>query len=128
MRMTLSPRLVAASLLVAASAALAQPVTHSVELTNFEFSPDEIHLKAGEPILLRIENAADGGHNFSAPEFFAKARVQPDSAALLKSGKVEVPANSFVELSLTPAAGEYKLKCTHTLHSGLGMNGKILVH
>jgi plastocyanin len=128
MRMIFSPRLLAASLLLAASAGLTQPVTHAVELTNFDFSPDEIHLKAGEPILLRLENSADGGHNFSAPEFFARARVQADSAALIKSGKVEVPANSFVEISLTPAAGEYKLKCTHTLHSGLGMTGKILVH
>ena len=99
-----------------------------MELTNFEFEPDEIHLKAGEPILLRLENSADNGHNFTAPEFFAAAKVHRDSAAHLKSGKVDVPANSFVEISLTPAAGEYKLKCTHTLHSAMGMTGKILVH
>ena len=50
----------------------ATPVA-TVELSNFKFAPANVQLPAGVPVVLHLNNVAGGGHNFSAPEFFAAA-------------------------------------------------------
>lgn len=125
------------ALLLPAIALLMAPATLGVEsgapkrveviLADFSYSPQTIRLRSNEQVVLRLTNRGSGGHNFSAPEFFAKARLDPASAALLSKGKVEVGKGASVDLTLTPAAGRYKLKCTHFLHSGFGMKGEIIV-
>ncbi len=104
-----------------------QPVTVSVTLANFSFQPNAIQLRAGVPTILHLVNTAGGGHSFSAPQFFATARLAPASRALIKDGMVDVPKHSAVDIELTPAAGQYRLKCTHTLHAAFGMTGNIVV-
>ena len=104
-----------------------EPVTVSVTLANFSFQPNAIQLRAGIPTILHLVNAAGGGHSFSAPQFFATARLAPASRALIKDGMVDVPKHSAVDIELTPAAGQYRLKCTHTLHAAFGMTGNIVV-
>jgi uncharacterized cupredoxin-like copper-binding protein len=113
--------------LAVSAASTAQPAVVSVQLSNFKFTPPAIELRAGVPALLHLQNASGGGHNFSAPEFFAAARVDARSAALVRNGKVEIPGHGAVDIALVPAAGRYPLKCTHTFHSTFGMNGSILV-
>ena len=98
-----------------------------VELSNFDFTPHEIHLRAGQPTELVLNNVASGGHDFSAPEFFAAARVEPGDAALIDDGEVDVPARSTRTVHLVPAAGTYKLTCTHMMHRTFGMKGTIVV-
>lgn len=98
-----------------------------VELANFDFTPRRIHLRAGEPYELVLANMASGGHDFAAPEFFAAAQIKPSDAPLVAEGKVEVPAASTRKVHLVPAAGTYKLVCTHVGHSLLGMTGTIVV-
>lgn len=125
------------ALLLPAIALLMAPATLGVEsgapkrveviLADFSYSPQTIGLRPNEQVVLRLTNRGSGGHNFSAPEFFAKARLDPASAALVSKGKVEVGKGASVDLTLTPAAGRYKLKCTHFLHSGFGMKGEIIV-
>jgi plastocyanin len=105
----------------------AQPAVATVNLANFSFTPAQLQLRANVPTVLQLRNNSSGGHNFSAPAFFAAARVAPASAHLVRGGKVEVPKRSTVSIELTPAAGQYPLKCTHTLHSTFGMKGKIIV-
>jgi plastocyanin len=120
--------LISALLLCAPVAAYAQPAVVTIELSNFSFAPNSVQLRAGAPTTLHLQNASRGGHNFSAPEFFAAARIDPRSAAIVRNGTVEVPAHGTVNVTLVPAAGSYRLKCTHTLHSTFGMKGKILVN
>jgi len=116
------------SLLVAAAAtASAQPAMVPVELSNFKFVPNAIQLRAGTPVTLHLQNAGGGGHSFSAPAFFAAARLDPRSAGLVHNGMVDVPGRGAVNIALVPAAGTYKLKCTHTLHAAFGMTGTIVV-
>ena len=98
-----------------------------VELSSFEFSPRELHLRAGQPTTLVLANVASGGHDFSAPEFFAAARIVPADAALVAGGEIDVPARSTRTVHLVPAAGTYKLTCTHTFHAMFGMKGTIVV-
>lgn len=100
------------------------PRVVEVRLSNFDFSPSEIHLPAGRPVLLRLVNTGGGGHNFSAPQFFAAAT---GVSGPVHRGTVEVPGQESVDIRLTPARGTYRLKCTHTLHSAFGMNGEIRV-
>lgn len=110
----------------AGHAAQAAPGARVVEvrLSNFDFSPNDIALAAGRPVVLRLVNTGRGGHNFSAPQFFAAAA---DVSGPVRRGTVEVPGRQSVDIRLTPARGTYRLKCTHTLHSAFGMNGQIRV-
>lgn len=110
-----------------AAPASAQPTTAAVELTNFKFTPAQLELKANVPVTLQLRNDASGGHNFTAPAFFAAARVDPASAGLIHDGRIEVPAHKSVQVTLTPSAGQFPLKCSHTLHSTFGMTGTIIV-
>src|SRR6187402_2939522 len=74
------------------SQAVAQAAAEQrVELSNFDFTPKEVHLHAGQPVALVLANLASGGHDFSAPAFFAAARIEPADAALVSEGEVEVP-------------------------------------
>jgi plastocyanin len=101
------------------------PRVVEVRLSNFDFSPSAITLPAGRPVVLRLVNTGGGGHNFSAPQFFAAAA---HVSGPVRRGTVEVPGRQSVEIRLTPARGTYRLKCTHTLHSAFGMNGQIMVN
>ena len=67
---------------VAAMAEAATPVA-TVELSNFKFSPAIIQLHAGTPVVLHLANTGSGSHNFTAPQFFAAARLDPQAAALV---------------------------------------------
>jgi len=110
------------------SLALAQGAAEQrVELSSFAFTPRELHLRAGQPVALVLTNVASGGHDFAAAEFFAAARVEPRDAGLIRNGEVDVPGKSTRTIHLVPAAGTYKLTCTHTLHAMFGMKGRIVV-
>jgi plastocyanin len=118
-----------ATMFVAAPvAAAAQPAgqTVDVQLTSFDFTPSELHLRAGQSVVLRLTNASGGGHNFSAPQFFAAAQVAAGQN-VIRNGTIEVPSHQTVSVRLTPQRGDYRLRCTHTLHTTFGMRGRIIV-
>lgn len=115
-----------ASAPVASAAVQDQARTVEVRLSNFDYSPREIRLRAGEPVVLRLVNVSGGGHDFSAPTFFAAARVDAGEA-LVRGGTIEVPSRRSVSVRLVPTRGTYRLRCTHTLHSAFGMRGHIVV-
>jgi len=117
------------SLLLPFLAMLAEPAAApvTVRLSSFDFSPATIRLRAGQPVVLRLVNSGKGGHNFAAPAFFAAARIDPQSAPLVRRGAVEVGSRRSVEVGLVPSAGRYRLRCTHLLHSTFGMSGEIVV-
>ena len=101
--------------------------TITVRLSSFAFEPEQIRLKAGVPIQLRLVNESDGGHNFSAPTFFAASSFLPGSS-FPSNGTVEVGSHQTVEISLVPGTpAAYPLECTHFLHSAFGMNGTVEV-
>ena len=116
------------SLLALPLPALAQdsPVPQRVEvrLSSFAFEPRAIALTAGRPVVLHLVNTGGGGHNFSAPQFFAAAT---GVSGPVEDGEVEVPGHQSVDIRLTPARGRYRLRCTHTMHTAFGMRGTITV-
>ena len=46
---------------------------------------------------------------------------------MVHDGKVNLPGKSTRIVHLIPAAGTYKVTCTHTLHAVFGMKGRIVV-
>jgi plastocyanin len=101
--------------------------TITVELSSFAFNPEQIRLKTGVPIRLRLVNESDGGHNFSAPTFFAASSFVPRSS-VSSNGAVEVGSHQTVEIALVPEApAAYPLECTHFLRSAFGMHGTVEV-
>jgi plastocyanin len=113
-----------ALLLLAPASALSAQSTVEVQLKNFDFVPSTINLHAGQSVTLHLVNTAHGGHNFSAPEFFAAAT---GVRGPVERGAVDVPGGQSVDVTLTPAHGSYRLRCTHTMHTAFGMTGSIVV-
>lgn len=102
------------------------PPTIIIHLSNFEFNPSQLRLRVGVPVHLQLVNDSGGGHNFSAPAFFAASIVQAGIPP--HDGTIDVPAGGHVDITLIPRVpGTYKLKCLHFLHSLFGMTGTITV-
>jgi uncharacterized cupredoxin-like copper-binding protein len=99
--------------------ALASPATASpypiqrVDLSNFRFMPRQVELAANRPVTLILANRARGGHDFTAPEFFAASSIIAGAAP---GGKIAVPGGATRSITLVPRAGAYRLHCSHFLH------------
>ena len=116
------------ALLGAGPAASQAPAVINVQLSNFKFTPRTIVLDHGRAYVLRLHNRSSGGHDFTASDFFAAASIAPNDRRWVTEGEVEVPPRQLREIHLTaPAAGNYKLKCSHTFHKSFGMSGHIVV-
>ncbi|MEA2737605.1 MAG: hypothetical protein QOH05_912 [Acetobacteraceae bacterium] len=101
--------------------------TITVRLSSFAFDPDHLRLKGGMPVRLRLVNESSGGHDFSAPGFFAASNFLPGSSAP-PNGDAAVGSRQTVEIALVPRTpGTYRVECTHFLHSLFGMHGTIEV-
>jgi plastocyanin len=122
--------------LAATALALAIPVTAAqqaekvtVTMANFNYTPADLHLAAGRSTTIHFVNSGSGGHDFTAPEFFAAATM--DAANRTKvggaDGRVSLGKGESIDVILTPKAGTYKAHCSHFMHSSLGMKGRILV-
>src|SRR3954452_18527249 len=85
----------------------------NVVLSNFAFTPQTLHLSQGRAYQLHFVNQGSDGHNFSAPEFFASAQVDPADAGTISGGKVELGKGESRDVRLVPAAGRYNVTCTH---------------
>jgi len=101
--------------------------TITVRLSNFSFAPEHLRLKAGVPVRLRLVNESTGGHDFSAPAFFAASSFPPGFPAP-PDGAVAVGSHQTIEITVAPRLpGAYRLECTHFLHGIFGMHGTIEV-
>ena len=117
-----------AALAMTAPSSAQNPARVEIALANFKFTPSAIALKAGEPVTLHFVNNGSGGHDFTAPEFFKAATMEAATRAKLgKKGRIDLSAGETTDVTLTPKAGTYKVKCGHFLHAGFGMTGTITV-
>jgi plastocyanin len=102
------------------------PQRIDIALANFKFTPATIAMKAGQSYTLHLTST--GSHNLEARTFFAAAKMEPAERAKAKDGKVDLEADESVDITLiAPAPGTYAVKCTHFMHAGFGMTGKIVV-
>jgi uncharacterized cupredoxin-like copper-binding protein len=100
---------------------------YEVKLSSFDFTPSAVHLRAGRPVVLHLVNTSSGGHDFTAPRFFASAQLRPQDRGAVDEGSVEVGKGRSVDIALVPKAGRYPLKCSHAFHKTFGMSGSIVV-
>lgn len=98
-----------------------------VQLSSFAFTPSTLHLRAGRPVILHLVNTGSGGHDFTAPKFFAAAQVRPQDRPAAGKGRIDLRGHQSADVALVPRAGRYPLKCSHTFHKTFGMTGQILV-
>jgi len=116
----------AAAPLPGSDAAAAQTI--SVDMTNYAFTPNTLHLRANSPYRLELRNTSHSGHSFSARLLFAVARVAAADQSKIVDGEVEVDGGQTVDVNLTVVTpGTYKFRCTHFLHSAFGMTGEAIV-
>ena len=98
-----------------------------VAMTDFEFTPSQLTVTAGQPVRLILTNTGTDRHDFSAPTFFADAAFRTGGAAPAK-GKISLAKDEKAEVDLVPGkAGQYDLDCTEFLHDLFGMTGHIAV-
>ena len=115
---------VAAMPLSLAAPVPAQPAGQTVVVWSYNFSPKPLSLSAGRPVTLTFVNRSGSGHDFTAPRFFASARILAGSAP---DGEIELLPHESKTVRLIPAAGVYQAHCTHFLHKQLGMTDQIIV-
>jgi cytochrome c oxidase subunit 2 len=99
-----SPRIYVPNFVPRANAA-AQPRVIEIRAKKFQFSPSEITLKRGEPVILRL-SSEDRAHGF-----------------LLKPLKIDtdITPGKATDIAVTPmAAGQYVVICDHYCGTGHG--------
>lgn len=100
----------------------------TVTLSDHDFTPDEIALKARQPYRLRLVNKGSGGHDFTAPDFFSAAAIAASDQSLAPEGKVALAKGDSREIRLVPLVpGEYRVVCTHFMHAAMGMKARVTV-
>jgi len=114
----------AALSLLAAAPAAAQPAQVVVQLWNFGFGPQPIHLAAGRPVTLSFVNQSGSSHDFTAPGFFQHAKIVSGAAPM---SMIELGPHETKSITLVPAAGTYQAHCSHFLHKQMGMSDTIVV-
>lgn len=126
--------LLAPAILFAAAAAPAQNWAKgtplSVTVTNDRFAPAQLTMKSGGQYILRLRNASDRKHNFSAPAFFKYARVSPADGRLISDNKVDLEPGQSATLHLvapdTPNS-HYEFRSTNLADAAEKLKGDILV-
>ena len=116
----------AAALLIVAAAPATSPTlpTTVIDLASYRFTPAAIHLRAGQPVTLRFTNSSAMIHDFTAKDFFARAQLLGGAVA---KGKVKLDPGASASVSLVPARGTYKVRCTRLFHTMRGMVGSVVV-
>jgi cytochrome c oxidase subunit 2 len=97
--------LAAAAILAAPLRASADPRVVEITAKRFEFTPNEVRLKQGEPVVLRLRSQ-DVTHGFYMKQLGIDTEIQP--------GKT-------TDVPLTPAsAGRFTTICDHFCGAGHG--------
>lgn len=97
---------------IAVVAQESQPRVIAISAKRFQFTPNEITLKKGEPVTLHV-TAEDRSHGFFQKELGIDLDLSPDHAS---------------EVTITPAvAGRFVVICDHFCGSGHG-NMKMVIN
>lgn len=126
------PLLFAVLLLTAPAAAQRAPEWRTapeaeILLRPFAYEPNVIRLRAGQPVKLRFVNNGRTMLGFSAPGFFAAARIRPHDRAILRGGNLRLAPGDWVTVALVPAPGHYRVRSHNLAHRLLGMSAVIVV-
>jgi uncharacterized cupredoxin-like copper-binding protein len=107
-------------------AAAPKPVEMDVTVVDYSFVPDHLAFKHGVRYRLHLENRGKETHEFTAPVFFAAAKIDNPDALNRERTEVLMQPGESKDIILTPGApGTYDLRCGD--HDWAGMVGGITV-
>src|SRR5690242_3904353 len=107
-------------------AAAPAPVRMDVTMVDYRFSPDRLTFEHGVHYQMHLENRGKETHEFTAPIFFAAAKLDNPDALNRERTEVVVQPGESKDIFLTPGApGPYDLRCGD--HDWDGMVGGITV-
>ena len=123
-----------AALLLTGVPAAAQPepewrtaIEADILLHPFRYEPAEIRLAAGRPVKLYFVNNSRASLGFSAPGFFASARVRRSDAHAIRGGGFRLAPGERLTIALVPAPGRYRARSVYLLQRLRGMSALIIV-
>lgn len=106
-------RTLASALMIALLAACGATNDVTIRTAGMRFVSDEVRVKAGQPVTLRVVNQDGYAHAFDIDEFDIHTPL---------------PANAAFDATFTPnAAGRYRYYCGSPGHEAAGMAGVLVV-
>ena len=106
--------------------AAAEPVTVDVAMVDYRFSPDHVTFDHGVRYRLHLENHGKEIHEFTAPTFFAAAKLDNPQALNREHTEAVLQPGESKDIFFTPGPpGAYDLRCGD--HDWDGMIGGITV-
>ncbi len=95
-------------------------------MVDYEFRPDHLTFQRGVHYQLHLENHGKETHEFTAPVFFATAKIDNPEVLNREHTEVLLQPGDKKDLFLTPTKpGTYDLRCAD--HDWYGMVGGITV-
>lgn len=126
----LSALLIALALVLTACGSASDKASTSltVTLTDFEFTPMDATVPAGETITLKLVNNGAVTHEWALLSEPVEAPFgDDDEGKILFEAEVEAGQTNTVTFTAPAAAGEYEVVCAIPGHMEAGMVGKLLV-
>ncbi|MFP4317119.1 MAG: cupredoxin domain-containing protein [Desulfovibrionales bacterium] len=91
------------------------PKTIEMTATSFGFSPNIIQTQPGDPLTIEVINTSDIEHNITVKD--------PEDRTLVSR---DLPEGEVVEIVVPlETEGTYRFYCDMTMHTTLGMEGRI---
>ncbi len=107
-------------------AAAPDTVTIDVTMVDYKFVPDHLTLQHGVHYRLHLENHGKETHEFTAPVFFATAKIDNPNVLNREHTEIVMQPGDTKDVFLTPGKpGTYDLRCAD--HDWHGMVGGITV-
>ena len=111
--------------------------TVTIELSEHDFEPKHLKLKANQPNRLVIKNKGEADHYYTAAEFFKSVAWRKTQTPRPHGGEIKAPYltaveayknGGSVELFIVPVKkGTYEVVCMIDDHKDKGMTGSITV-
>jgi plastocyanin len=100
---------------------------YEILLRPWDYEPEVIRLRAGEPVRLRFINQGQATFSFDADNFFSSARIRTGDAQAVAGGHLRLAPGEQRVISLVPARGRYRARSDNLIHRVLGMSARIVV-
>jgi uncharacterized cupredoxin-like copper-binding protein len=109
-----------------AAGAAEAPVKITVVMVDYKFEPDHLTFRRDVYYQLHLENHGTETHEFTAPTFFATAKIDNPDVLNREHTEVLMQPGDQKDIFLTPLKpGTYDLRCAD--HDWYGMVGGITV-
>ena len=119
------------ALLLASCGEAGPTTTINVTLTDFQFTPNQFTVPAGQEITINVTNTGAVVHNFIIMKLgtTAGATYEEDDDANIYWGEKDIQPGGDLSVTFTAPTepGEYEVVCRTEGHIASGMVGKLIV-